>query len=331
MRLYLPTFAGTFIVMLAVRAGLFRYSTTVRNDGVTMQGVNEQHPIYYATFREQLRSWGITATSLVDPFNYSVWYNDYDPHLWTIQVEFRSSLALFITLVGCARLRTPYRIAVMACLLGYCVWWDRWAVLLFLSGMFVAEIDLATGLFTSTPLLDASTPLKQRPFVKSFRRVFWVLIFILGVYFASSPSWGPEHTPGYQYLTSIIPRYYTEKYKFWQSMGAILIVWSCTNSKDVQPLFTNRVGQYLGKISYAFYIVHGPVQHSLGYTLMFNFWKITGKETMFGYCLAYFLTWLIVFPIVLWLADLFWRALDIPSVQFAKWVETKTLSTTPRN
>ena len=68
----------------------------------------------------------------------------------------------------------------------------------------------------------------------------------------------------------------------------------------------------------------------MGYVLMFTFWKMTGKETMMGYCLAYFLTWLVVFPVVLWLADLFWRFLDVPSVKLAKWIEAKTMTSASR-
>jgi peptidoglycan/LPS O-acetylase OafA/YrhL len=33
----------------------------------------------------------------------------------------------------------------------------------------------------------------------------------------------------------------------------------------------------LGKISFAFYVVHGPVLHCLGYSIMPNIWNLTGK------------------------------------------------------
>ena len=44
----------------------------------------------------------------------------------------------------------------------------------------------------------------------------------------------------------------------------------------------------------------------------------TGKSM-----LSYLLCALLVVPVTFWLADLFWRGVDIPSVRFAKWVEGK--------
>jgi hypothetical protein len=35
---------------------------------------------------------------------------------------------------------------------------------------------------------------------------------------------------------------------------------------------------------------------------------------------------LLYFPLVIWASDLFWRAVDVPTVKFAKWVEGKCFS-----
>jgi peptidoglycan/LPS O-acetylase OafA/YrhL len=195
--------------------------------------------------------------------------------------------------------------------------------------MFLAGIDLVTGAF-NPPTIEDNEKLcllsaKRWTWKKLLilKRSFWILVFIMGLYFASSPNIGEGETPGYRYLATLVPKSYSQKYRWWQSIGGILIVLSVKNSKDIQPLFTNAFAQYLGNISYAFYIVHGPTLHSLGYTVMKTAWKYTGKETMTNYYVGFLMGWLVIMPVVFWVADLFWRTVDVPCVRFARWVEGK--------
>ena len=50
-----------------------------------------------------------------------------------------------------------------------------------------------------------------------------------------------------------------------------------------------------------------------------------GKETDFQYCLGFFIGWLICLPISIWAGDVFWRAVDVPSVRFSRWLEDKLI------
>lgn len=67
--------------------------------------------------------------------------------------------------------------------------------------------------------------------------------------------------------------------------------------------------------------MHGPVTHTFGYMTMNVIWGITGTETYFkkevGFCIAAAID---IFATIC-VADVFWRAVDIPVVRFAKWVE----------
>ena len=56
-----------------------------------------------------------------------------------------------------------------------------------------------------------------------------------------------------------------------------------------------------------------------------NIWNIVGKETDFQYCLGFFIGWLICLPISIWAGDVFWRAVDVPSVRFSRWLEDKLI------
>lgn len=331
-RLYTPSVVGLFIILIAIRLGCFNYSTMVRNEGYTILGTNEQHPPIFPSLYIQLIDWFRTIVHLMDPWNWNLYYNSYNPHLWTIPVEFRSSMFVFLTILLTAKLRVVVRIPLVWCIIIFCMRWARWDVVLFLSGMCMAEFDLIYKLWEPAPPSEVGTSSeghlndleKNEPATPtSPRRPLWIWLFVLGLFIGSSPNSAPTHTPGFRFLASLAPKSYGETHRFPQTIGAILIVFSINHSKDLQKLFTNRLAQYLGKISYAFYIVHGPILHSLGYSLMPNIWKITGSETDGQYCFGFLIGWTICLAVSLWAGDVFWRAVDIPSVRLARKIEDR--------
>ncbi|RAH51406.1 acyltransferase family protein [Aspergillus brunneoviolaceus CBS 621.78] len=356
LRLYIPSFVGITLVFLAVRLGAFHPSRRVLVEGHTILGTNEQHPPIMRSFTKQFWDGYSTLAQLMDPFNWSLYYNNYNPHLWTIPVEFRSSIVLFLTILGTSRLGTPVRISLVSGLIWFCMRFGRWDVVLFLSGMLLAEADLIHGTWeqgpipagtssstTTTATIDDDPKPQLRRFLPaksrsyhypvlsrlSTRRIpyrnIWFALFIIGLYLGSTPNTGYKWTPFYMWTWKITPKTYPEPHRFPQTIGAILIVASINHSPEIQRLFTNRLSQYLGQISFAFYIVHGPILHGLGYAIMPRLWAITGRATNFQAGVAYLLGWMICLPIALWAGDLFWRAVDIPSVRFARWVEEKVI------
>ncbi|KAA8648987.1 hypothetical protein EYZ11_000768 [Aspergillus tanneri] len=334
LRLYIPSIIGILFVMLAVRLGAYNYSHKVVNQGLTILGTNEQHPHIMKTFNKQFWDWYLTVVHLIDPWNWALYYNYYNPHLWTIPVEFRCSIVLFLTILATSRVTTRVRLSLVSILVWFCMRWGRWDVVLFLSGMIMAEADLINGTW-ERPSADEKPwshrfPFGQRIFSRLLCRRLWIGLFLAGLYLGSTPNTGYKWTPFYMWTWKITPKTYPEPHRFPQTLGAILIVFSINHSKDIQKLFTNPLSQYLGKISFSFYIVHGPILHSLGYSIMPNIWNIVGKETNFQYCLGFFLGWLICLPLSLWAGDVFWRAVDIPSVKFARWVEDQVIVKTNR-
>ncbi|RAK89238.1 acyltransferase [Aspergillus costaricaensis CBS 115574] len=344
LRLYIPSIVGILLVFIAVRLGVYNYSHKVLVEGHTILGTNEQHPPIMRSFYKQYWDWYLAVVHLMDPFNWALYYNYYNPHLWTIPVEFRSSIVLFLTILGTSRLTTAVRISLVSGLVWFCMRWGRWDIVLFLFGMLMAEADLINGTWERPANESESKPrtghrhflpkqqnaLRQLlPFRLSTRNL-WIGLFVLGLYLGSAPNTGYKWTPFYRWTWEITPRTYPEPHRFPQTLGAVLIVFSINHSKDLQKLFTHPLSQYLGKISFAFYIVHGPILHSLGYSLMPNIWAVVGKETNFQYCLGFLIGWLICLPISLWAGDVFWRAVDIPSVKFARWLEDKLIVKTTK-
>ncbi|KAL3473452.1 acyltransferase family-domain-containing protein [Aspergillus californicus] len=342
LRLYVPAIVGIMLVLIAVRVGAYNYSQKILFEGHTIMGTNEQHPpIMVKSFLKQWWDWYATVARLMDPFDWALYYNNYNPHLWTIPVEFRGSIVLFLTILATSRVKTAVRLSLVSALVWFCMRYGRWDVVLFLSGMLMAEADIIQGLWDKRPA-EAQDIKEKRPwgfqsglYLSKYQFPFrlsspkrWIALFIFGLYLGSTPNTGYKFTPFFMWTWHITPKTYPEPHRFPQTLGAVMIVYSINHSKDIQKLFVNPVSQYLGKISFAFYVVHGPILHSLGYSLMPNIWSITGKETDFQYCLGFFIGWAICLPISLWAGDLFWRMVDIPSVNLAKWIESTVLTKT---
>lgn len=246
----------------------------------------------------------------------------YDVHLWTIPVEFRCSMYLFVTLLGVARLRTGVRFLVMAIVMAFTYRNSRWELLLFYFGMIIAEIDLIRGAHIPQLALPVSEKTTRR---SKLPGVAWALTSILSLYLMSQPDVRAAETPGWKYLTSIIPQWWTEEqYRYWQSVGAIMFVVCVSHSPTWQRFFNIPSIQYLGKISYAIYLMHGPVTHTLGYMIEQRAYAITGVQG-YWYNLGFILGSVGVIPVVVWAADVFWRLFDTPTVKFARWLETKCI------
>ncbi|KAF7714442.1 Uncharacterized protein PECH_002200 [Penicillium ucsense] len=335
LRLYIPSIVGLICVFIAVRLGLYNYSWGVIREGHTILGTNEQHPPVFVSAVKQFWDFYYTITHLMNPFDWGLFYNNYNPHLWTIPVEFRCSIVLFITILATSRLVSAIRMLLVAGLIWFCMRYGRWDVVLFLCGMIMAELDLIHGTWDNLPGLTANRPDRMlhfrllpgsKVFASVSRQKFWIGVFILGLYLGSSPNLGFKWTPGYMWLWKITPSTYPEPNRFPQTIGATLIVFSINRSPEIQKLFTNRLSQYLGRISYAFYIVHGPILHSLGYSIMPTIWALTGKDSDLQYCLGFFIGWCICLPIAIWAGDVFWRAVDVPSVKFARWLEAQVIA-----
>jgi peptidoglycan/LPS O-acetylase OafA/YrhL len=132
-------------------------------------------------------------------------------------------------------------------------------------------------------------------------------------------------TPGWIWLSSLIPEWFSEKYRYWQVLGSITFVLAVNRLPLLQKPFNTPIVQYFGKISYALYLMHGPVMHVMGYLIQNLAWKITGHENKSSYIFGFILGALFNVPLVIWASDVFWRFVDAPSVRFARWIETKLI------
>ncbi|KAI0012476.1 acyltransferase [Xylariaceae sp. FL0662B] len=331
-RLYLPPMISTFAVLMLLRYGIYEKTRDVANDSHYMHNVHEHHPDREDTMRQQLRHWMWEMYDFVHIWGWEKFggTTGYDPHLWTIPVEFRCSMMLFLIQLGTARLRTGIRFTCLAVVMWFVLRGDHWEMLLFICGMVIAEIDLIRR--AHEPQANHAPPqllpIGEKTTTDTSRRfswnsnVFWTLLSVPALYLMSEPDDGPDGVPGWRYLGRHIPEWFSDKYRYWQMVGAIVFVVCAARSSSWQRVFNSGPVQYFGRISYAIYLMHGPVCHTAGFAIERWAWDLTGVEDgayVWGFALASVFN----VPLVIWAADVFWRAVDAPTVRFTKWLEER--------
>ncbi|KAB8336730.1 hypothetical protein FH972_021039 [Carpinus fangiana] len=324
-RLYLPCFFSTLMVFCMLRLRIYEYTRPFSDNRQLLRAKHEDHCIYFPHFYDQYRDFVTKWSDFIHVFDFNIYGGsmDYDRHLWTISTEFRASLALFVAQLMFARLRTALRIGSLFGLIYWALHWSRWEICLFWSGCILAELDLIT---LARAAVKPSAEGKKSTY-HHLMRYFWIANFICGLYLASYPDDKGNETPGFIFLGSLIPKFFRASgYRFWASIGAVQVVWATNNTSVLKGLFTGPVVQYLGKLSYALYLMHGPLIHSFGYIVLPWMWGHTGVEPRFNYELGFFYSGLIITAVLIWVSDMFWRGVDIPCVKFARWLEGKCIA-----
>lgn len=315
MRLFLPPLLSTFVVMIAVQVHLYDFPYESY-----MTGLVPQHPDRMPTFWAQGLDWAtFVVAELMNPWKWLTTASKYDSHLWTVPIQYKCTMILLTVILALARTRRRVRLSVVAVLFSYCIAVTRWDVALHLAGLFLAELDL----IYQEPAAAIEDPLGQtlaiQPPKKTLSPFLWPGICIIGLYLGSFPrTILGDGALGFGHLSAITPRF-----KTWHAIAAILIVWALRNSSTLQAPFTSPVLLYLGKISFSLYLVHGPVLHMFGYAIVPFMWTLTGMEAGVGYQLGFFMGLLVLGPLVVWAADVFWRLVELPCMEVSGWVERR--------
>jgi peptidoglycan/LPS O-acetylase OafA/YrhL len=108
----------------------------------------------------------------------------------------------------------------------------------------------------------------------------------------------------------------------------MLIVTSISFLPACQKGFTTPLSQYIGKISYALYLTHWIVIRVFALRFRDKIWSVTRKDTELGYHGGILLTGILYIFVCVWMADLYWRMVDLPTIGFARWLEKKCLAKT---
>lgn len=318
-RLFLPTFTAASFIALAVWIGLYEWGSGFRS---TWFDTPPQQLHREVTLLKQFNGMAQSFRGLLNVFNWELYYPDVNPHLWSIAVEFRASLLVQFILLGISKLRKLSQMMVLSAVILYCHFMGRWECVCFLIGVFIAKLNVMRGVDVQK-CTQGSKPLTQ--ITEKSRRCHSVhlVLFVLGLYLLGYPKKDGLTTPGYHIMAFYTPNTWVD-HQFWAACGATCILFSITNCATLSHLFENSLFQYLGKIGYAVYLVHGPVLHITAHVFIPMMWSIFGRKSTVVTVVSFeVVASLIVVPVVVWTADLFWRLVDIPCGNLTFWLKEK--------
>ncbi len=327
-----------------------------------------QGPRYSSLF-EQLGSWVKQFWKMMSVWQYEVYYPQLDSHLWTIRIEFRASLALYVALIALGPCRIHVRFALLLLLSIYCGVWDRWPTQLFFWGACLAQFDVWKNVrqrqrgeqqqkqveeveqgasnfsddwATEKPEVDDTLPIVQAPGSQSSIRgylqraykhipsprytiynLIWTSVCLSSLFMISS-----GYVTFYEWIPKSIERPATQI----QAIGGSIFI-ACLILADDNSLSHKILNwwfiQYLGKIVFSLYLVHGPLLHAGLYATPYLLWAAVGygfpveAQGMgaFPYALGVGLGWAINLVIVLWAADVFYREVEERMRRVMYWIQ----------
>lgn len=263
-------------------------------------------------------------TQLIDPFSWGSYHPKHTPHMWTLPMEFRGSMVVFLLLLCLSKTKAAMRVLLLAAFAYYCLQTAHWDTFLFVSGILLAEFHLVqkdAGYCLEDFLQLINIHNKETTkLVTVISRVFWSLVFVFGLFIGSWPCNNASATPGLVTLDLLTPqRYNSEELHgyFWYSLAAIMIMLALENLPILQRPFASPLARYLGDISFAFYIIH--------WTFIWTIGRLITNETivLFGSHFGFAIGALFVIPITICIADVYWRMFDMGAVTFSRWLWIK--------
>ncbi|GAB7366683.1 hypothetical protein MBLNU230_g8666t1 [Neophaeotheca triangularis] len=266
----------------------------------------------------------------------STFFFTYNDHCWSIPVEMRGSITIYASLMAFSRCSRNAR------LLGYCalIYYFLYIVdgafcALFVGGMLLSDLDQLS--------LNKNLPAWLHKLNPSHPWPYYVL-FTASLFLGGVPSNDDiqllRDSPGWYYLSLLKPQAVFEYKWFYLFFAATGLVASIPRIAPLKRFFESGFCQYLGRISFAFYLVHGPVLWTLGdrvyaavgwsredHALVVPGWSHRfplPKWGPFGLELSWVLAQLILLPATFWMAELVTALIDEPSIRFAQWLYGKT-------
>ncbi|KAI1076658.1 acyltransferase family-domain-containing protein [Whalleya microplaca] len=317
LRLYLPLIAVTFLYMTSCHVlGLW-----VEN---TKQG----------SWRDELWAWYADFKNFSFVFNLGgePWFS-YHFHAWSIQVEFKGSVIIYSCLMAFSRLSRRARLSCEVGLVFYFMYIaDGWYAAMFMSGMLLCDLDLLATKNELPRVLRKLAPAKS--FI--FYHLLVFSLFLGGVPSVNADINRMKSQRGWYYLSSLKPQAVFDYKWFYLFWAATFLVASVPRIPWLRRFFEARFCQYLGRISFALYLVHGPVLWTLGdrlyasvgwygKTQLHNLPQWVNRLELpkagpLGLEFSFLAPHLVLLPLTIWLAELVTRLIDEPSVWLAQWL-----------
>jgi len=263
----------------------------------------------------------------------------YNFHVWSIPVEYRGSIIVYTAQLAFSRCSRNARLLGEVGLIIYFMYIvDGWFGSMFMAGMLLCDLDMLAESKNLPRFISNLEPFKT----SIYYALFFISIFLGGVPSHKDDVQILRNTPMWHYLSFLKPQAvydYKWFYLFWASSFMVAAV---PRIGWLKRFFEGRFCQYMGRISFSFYLVHGPVlwilgnriysatgyareSHAVGIPNWINAFPISQAGPM-GFELSFWIPQLILLPVTLWLAEIVTKTVDEPSVRFSAWLYKKVLA-----
>lgn len=328
-RLYLPivilAIPTLFLIRWVDMTGGFVYDTEIE-DTLGLQFLHflnktDEHinPFAYKDNREGMNRYAYVPTS------------------WTIPMEYYGSIVTYLMVMLIARLPSfRLRAGITAFMTFYSLHQGSWFTSNFIFGLLIADWNLEQS--TQEQAKQQQDDLETIPSPKSYwrylqyiRSFFFVLCFVAGYYISGMPphsipfDFAPVPHVGYEFLYKMFPpvwlfRIIEDSRWWWYWCGNFMFL-GVSQVPTLKRVFETKFCHWLGKISFALYLVHALVIALLGPSVE-AVTKSIGSN-LFWLCASEFV---LLTPVIIVLSVFVERWIDRPSVKFAKWLEIYCLN-----
>ncbi|KAJ5531299.1 hypothetical protein N7527_004692 [Penicillium freii] len=300
-------------------------------------------PEVQGSYRAELWNWYTEFKNFSFPLRTGgePWFT-YNFHAWSIPVEHRGSLAIYTAVLAFSRFRRNARLLSEVALVVYFLYIaDGAHYAMFIAGMLLKDLDL---LAIRNDLPRFFTRLSP------FKTVIMTVLFYASLYLGGVPSHTDNlkqlrESPGWYLLSFLKPQAVFDYKWFYLFWAAVFLVVCTSHLQWLKTFFTTPFNLYLGRISFAFYLVHGPVLWTLGDRVYAAVGFVRDSHDQncpwwinrlplpnvgpLGLEVNFLAANLVLLPLTIWLAEVTTRLVDEPAVKFSQWIYQRALVDKP--
>ncbi len=302
-------------------------------------GIWTLSPNHEPTYRAELWKWYVEFKnySFVFRGGGEAWLT-YNFPAWSLPIEFRGSIIVYTTLMALSRATRNARLWVEVGLIYYFMYIvDGWFGALFMAGTLLCDLDLLAR-NDDLPVFLTRLSAWKMPFFYTF---FCISMLLSGCPSHIADVQILDQAPGWHWLAKLRPEAPWDTKWFYLFWAAVFLVASIPRIWWLKAFFETSFNQYLGRISFSLYLIHGPILWMLGDRLYcaVGWYKEAHEEMIPGWVNkfplshsgplglepAFLVPHLILLPLTLWASEIGTKIFDEPSNRFAQWMYSKAL------
>ncbi|KAM0809824.1 putative Acyltransferase 3 domain-containing protein [Seiridium cardinale] len=251
---------------------------------------------------------GITLP-VFNPFQWDIYHPLSFNQCWTLPVEYRGSIVVFLMCMATAQLTTRARKIIILGMAIWALYWVHGDMFAFLTGMFLAELR-------SCPLSDDLIFIRKIP--QRVTEVLSICVLLSALMLMGWPENGDKGVEPFKTMSLLIPTGWRATDEmvtfFWSYTTAPVIMAALENLPSAQWLLSTKPILYLGEISFSFYLLHWMGFLWPGWEMMARMVNVLHWPMDWSFYLMYFT----ILAMLVMSADVFWRLIDEKCVSAGK-------------